>query len=351
LNPLVDASSIAAALPSKKKRKSKTEQDQIHDTTERAVFYNIFVPDVGKENALSIVREQLARKKISSLADSAPVYYTLIGNQNATRDIEQICVMLQQKCHLLRYAKEGDEGLTLESLHEYCQEHPRAIVTYIHDKGSFHSSERNDKLRHMLTRSVFSNECQQSQPDTCNICSARFAPLPHFHMAGNMWTAECSYIQNLIPPRQFATQMGELIDFVVAKNDTSHFPRPSNAQIRHQFPVGLERFALEHWSASHPSVKPCDVYPNPRFMGGYTNLPTIREFWKLKLQKASWIPFGPYSEYSSKGDWYCGKARLLEFEFLYGAKPPPDSFIWSYYGAPTKHCPEAIPRSDKSLLQ
>lgn len=36
---------------------------------------------------------------------------------------------------------------------------------------------------------------------------------------------------------------------------------------------GLGRYLAEHWMHSHPSVKPCDLYPGKEFTWGYFNIP------------------------------------------------------------------------------
>eukprot|EP00339_Tiarina_fusa_P023299 CAMPEP_0117038546 /NCGR_PEP_ID=MMETSP0472-20121206/27113_1 /TAXON_ID=693140 ORGANISM="Tiarina fusus, Strain LIS" /NCGR_SAMPLE_ID=MMETSP0472 /ASSEMBLY_ACC=CAM_ASM_000603 /LENGTH=368 /DNA_ID=CAMNT_0004748797 /DNA_START=128 /DNA_END=1233 /DNA_ORIENTATION=+ len=255
------------------------------DSQKRAIFYNIYVPNgENRERAIEIVKEQLQMKKDVSTVlndDSVPIHYTLIGdndnNNSTTEEIQKVC---GPNCHQLQYAKEGDEGLTLQSLFDYCTEHPDVQVTYLHNKGSFHPSERNENFREMLTKSVFSDECQigmnellvtQNDDDDdddkennnntpFNICGARFASFPHFHMAGNMWTAQCSYIRTLIPPKDFVSKMDELIDHVLFSTDKT-VPRPTFQQITGEFSVGRQRFAFEHWATSHPFVKPSDVYP------------------------------------------------------------------------------------------
>jgi hypothetical protein len=374
LPPADDPPSLSLWVPSRRKvskdlTTSISTTTILGDTTERAIFYNIFVPndDKNKQNALSIVQQQLSKKRSTPLIAQAPVYYTLIGNPNATEDIQRICAVKNDnnhghnnnhnngKCHQLRNVEQGDEGLTLQSLWEYCQtqNHTDHLVTYIHDKGSFHPSEPNDKLRIMLTKAVFSNECQTiNNNNKCNICAARFSAIPHYHMAGNMWTAKCRYVKHLIAPDRFASRMDDLVDYVLSHandtdtNTTTSIPQPTPFQIRLQFPLGLKRFSHEHWLGSHPSLQPCDVYPNPNYQNGYTNLPhPVYDKWKPRLQAAPWRSpqVGSTTTSFAKGDWFCGRARLVEFAFLYdNMRPPPDSFVWEYYGNATKDCPRPI---------
>jgi hypothetical protein len=320
------------------------------------VFYNIFVPEDDKQTALSIVQEQLAEKK-HSIIHSTPIYYTVIGG-NATDDIQRICIDLQQRCHLLRYAREGDESLTLESLYDYCRDHSEALVTYIHDKGSFHNHTNNAKLRRLGTKAVFSNECQNvhnnvtDEETACTSCSARFAPFPYAQHTGNMWTASCSYIQKLLPPRRFRIRMDSLVAHLIVKSETNpSIPRPTKQDIRLQYDIGTRRFAFEHWVASHPSIQPCDVYPNARYLYGYDNLPDQDSSWAEQLQTAPRPFLHDNFKAKNRTGWQCGQAKLLEFQFLYNNKiPPPESYVWSFYGQATSGCPTPINQSDYATV-
>jgi hypothetical protein len=319
------------------------------DSRRRAIFYNIYVPNgENRQRAIGIVEEQLQMKDSSTvLDDSVPIHYTLIGN-NSTDDIQKVC---GPNCHQLRYVKEGDEGLTLQSLFEYCTENPDVQVTYLHNKGSFHPSERNENFREMLTKSVMSDECQigmnqkeQNQENPFNICGARFASFPHFHMAGNMWTAQCSYIQELIPPKDFSQKMDTMLDYVFFSTDKS-VPRPTFQQITGEFSVGRQRFAFEHWATSHPWVKPCDVYPG-KYTHGYRDLPDRKlSHWSPRIGAAPRWSLSMFLKISMiRGEWFCGQARLYEFKHLYGLQPKDDSFIWGHYSKDYKGCPTPLDR-------
>jgi hypothetical protein len=311
---------------------------------QRTIFYNVFIPesDLYKQKALSIVREQLAEWKSSKFAQSMSVYYTVIGN-NATTEVQEICI--GPNCHLIQYVEQGEESLTLQSLFDYCTDQPDALVSYLHNKGSLHPTMKNKHFRKMLTTSVFSDECQQiTEPSSCSVCGARFSPFPHLHMAGNMWTAHCSYIQKLIPPKEFGDKMDSLMDFVMTAKEG--FPRPTFQQIQDEYFVGIKRFSSEHWVGSHPSVQPCDVYPG-KYLSGYIDVPNPNtEQWTPDLQVAPRFPVSIFEKRSAKGSWFCGQARLLEFQFLYGLRPPPTSFVWSFYTEAFKTCSLPLSRSE-----
>jgi hypothetical protein len=319
----------------------------------RAIFYNVFIPESAlyKQTALSTVREQLAEWKSSKFAQSSSssVYYTVIGN-NATKEVQELCegVGPNNNCHLLQYVEQGEETLTLKSLFDYCTDHPDALVSYLHNKGSLHPTMKNKHFRKLLTTAVFSDECQQtaySKFSSCSVCGARFSPFPHLHMAGNMWTAHCSYIQKLIPPKEFGDKMDSLMNFVMT-NPKEGVPRPTFQQIQDEYFVGIKRFSSEHWVGSHPFVQPCDVYPG-KYLSGYIDVPNPNtEEWTPDLQVAPRFPVSIFEKRSAKGSWFCGQSRLLEFQFLYGIRPPPTSFVWSFYTEAFKTCSVPLSRSE-----
>jgi hypothetical protein len=320
------------------------------DPRARAIFYNIYIPNAEKKHrAISIVKEQLAERRNSRLLDSADLFYVVIG-YNATDEIQEEC---GKNCHLLQFTDKGDEGLTLQALYDYCLDHPDTLVTYLHDKGSLHPTPKNRHFRTLLTKGSFSDSCQMignsDADNSCNICGARFSPFPHMHMAGNMWTAQCSYIQKLLPPNQFGEKMENLMGAVMQQAKGPSVPKPTFQQYQDEYFVGRNRFAMEHWLGSHPSVKPCDVYPG-EYLCGYIDLPKSTDVWNPSLQVAPRFPVSIFEKRSAKGSWFCGQARLLEFQYLYGERPPADSFVWSFYSEAFKTCPEPLNRTEHEQL-
>mmetsp|Transcript_11124 Transcript_11124/g.23028 ORF Transcript_11124/g.23028 Transcript_11124/m.23028 type:complete len:423 (-) Transcript_11124:111-1379(-) len=340
----------------------------------RAIFYNIYVPptqtpeDAGKrEYALGLVEEQLGYYSAASeFVQKSSIYYNVIGDTSATEAMERICqkTSSETSCQLLQAVPEGDEGLTLERVFDYCEDHPLAQVTYMHNKGSFHPTPENTAMRRMLTKAVFSDECQAMPIGECSVCASRFAPLPTTHFSGNVWTADCSYIQKLIRPSEFASKMDAMVDYAFALNDGSVFPMPNQKYIvdrPHDY--GTKRFAFEYWVGSHPQLKPCDVYPIQGYSYGYffrngTSIAVMGEDWEPLLQKAPWIPLVFFWDWSFC-EWFCGRGRLSQYKFLYHEYPGEDSFVWKYYEKPLKThikhlfyslfdkgCPNPVQKSD-----
>jgi len=359
--------------------------DQRRNNVERRIFYNIFVPRNNadqnskpgfkskRDYALGLVEEQLQYYGAASdFVRTTSIHYTLIGDINATEDVARICDEVTTEmssiidhCHLLQAVEHGDEGLTLESLYDYCGNHPQSQVTYLHNKGSFHPSLENTAMRRMLTKAVFSDACQAMPVDKCTVCAARFSPLPHIHMSGNMWTADCSYVNELIRPSEFSSKMEDMMNYSLALNDKSVFPMPHRTYFERPWDYGLERFSFEHWVGSHPKLKPCDVYPDSAYAYGFLNLnitatsipPRVvicdsggdcidstsstasntssESGWKPILRRVPWIPLENFWN-PSFNEWFCGRGRLAQYKFLYGMYPNADSFFWSYYEKPIK---------------
>jgi len=349
----------------------------------RTTFYNSYVPSdmEGRSRAMNIVRQQLGELKRSSIWNSSfhQLFYSVIGPTNITSEIENECNDDQNhsSCHVLQVVSKGDEAVTLQPLYDYCQTAPPdTLVTYIHDKGSYHPTKENDDLRTLGTNAVFSDECQtigmglgimvegeeknnvnndnnddsiSSSGRYCDACGARFSPFAYRQMTGNMWTATCSYIRKLHQPDRFAYKMENLMKHVfkyaIYPKD---IPKPTRHQRRKQWYTGTGRFALEHWITSHPTFRPCDVYPPIEFQYGYKNLPdsSTATSWIPVLRHAPRFPSTDLTltttKWSGNGTWHCGKGQLLEFQFLYGELPPKDNFIWSLYQEAFGTCHEPL---------
>jgi hypothetical protein len=308
----------------------------------RAIFYNIFIPTKKEDGSppdldyvFEIIREQVDEIKKSRLLQKTPIYYTLIGN-DLTSKIQDICSDL--KCRELRYVEQGDEVLTLQSLYDYCAEHPDTIVTYIHDKGSFHPEVYQDNQRVLQTKGALSDECQSIVKDQCNICSARFSPLPHFHTSGNMWTAHCSYIKKLHPPVEYKDRREEFFAYIYSPENTKVPPPKENGGPNDAF-LARGRYSMEHWAHGHPNVLPCDVYPG-YYTWEYPGLPDRKIPWKPKLHFGARYPLPEFDikQQAAHDPWFCGNGIFAEFDFFFHQVPPPNSWMWKYQENSTAFC-------------
>jgi hypothetical protein len=190
-----------------------------------------------------------------------------------------------EKCSLLLHKEEEDELDTLQELHKYCTNNPQDSVIYIHSKGSFHPKIENTLLRRLLTKAVFSDACTSFTTDdnSCNICSARFSPLPHWHAPGNMWMARCDYVHNLIAPKSFPEQVEKAVQGAVTHWRWKPIGEAS---------MGRGRYSSEHWVHTHPRVNPCDTYTPDNYVWGYSR--KLESDPKLERAKAPRFPRSKY---------------------------------------------------------
>jgi len=207
------------------------QHDGIEQTNSSAssipVFYNLFLAaENDSSRVLDIVSEQMALLR----PEHKPVYIQSIG----------VMKLSIPNTELLGYQMNGTEMITLRSLWGYCKRNPVEKVVYLHSQGSSRNTPENEDLRKFLTIGALSKECS-TLPDTCNVCSSRFSPLPQPHTSGNMWLAECDYVRRLIDPNLFEKLMDK-----ITSNCTSHGKENCD---------GRGRYSAEHWIHSHPTVK------------------------------------------------------------------------------------------------
>ena len=197
----------------------------------------------------------------------------------------------------------------------------RRIVIYLHSKGTYHSAGgRNDVWRRALTHAATHTSClaslhhhthhhtttttttmttenaststttaPSSHETLCNVCGLQFYPLWTNFYPGNMFAADCSYVRHLLDPlHEFPKQLANVVHHVnrsssyssssssrlssIPSSSSSSSPSsPSSSQFRwtHELynfsnpgNTGLDRYSSEHWIASHPLIRPCDIQGN-----------------------------------------------------------------------------------------
>lgn len=153
------------------------------------IFYNIFVPDTHLRKTKAIIMEQL--EEYRSQGASVTLLYTLIADGHADaidRFIRSNCKSPMTCTERARLSK-GNEEDTLQALWEYCSSETTfstneddTLVTYLHDKGSFHASLSNEGARKRGTRCALSCRHQmKAKPRMCNICTSLFQMIPQYH--------------------------------------------------------------------------------------------------------------------------------------------------------------------------
>ena len=204
-------------------------------------FYNLF----WSEAAPAIAEEQL------SLLSRSGVRIERLHVYGIGEDLRQLPQIEQWAAFPVQYdqlAPAGTESITLKGLHEFCKAQTaagkRAIVLYLHPKGSFHARGTNllyrKAMNHFVLRDPF--PCLQAlQSGRCDVCGMRYSREPHSHFPGNMWWADCAYVARLYAPD-------------APRRELAGVDLPESC-------VGVNRFAHEHWIGSHPLLRPCDCLP------------------------------------------------------------------------------------------
>ncbi len=183
-----------------------------------AFYYVTVGRDYEKIMDPGLKKRMHATKPLNELAKQ--FYYqnethrnTTYSNSNSTylnvtakpRDYTSLLHDNQLFLHLHNSIPAVDETLTLAYLYQFCHAHPKSIVLYFHDKGSFHGTLSNTYFRNFLDCYVLNPNCLDkllhSDLDTCGL---RFTPVPNMHYSGNFWWAKCSYVKTLVNPESMA---------------------------------------------------------------------------------------------------------------------------------------------------
>ena len=183
------------------------------------IFYNLYYPSPSSSpdnntelleintRIRRIMLEQMEQRR--SLESNSTVYITLIGrhernalNDNDDEELSFLRKQILQDCSPNCYIREsiqvGTEANTIQAMIDYCNKHNShdntgdndiidididdILVTYIHDKGSYHDTISNSIARYHTTKAAI--ECRLEmlqQPTKCNICTGKFNIIPQYH--------------------------------------------------------------------------------------------------------------------------------------------------------------------------
>jgi len=285
-------------------RQERRGEERKGDRDRIPVFYNLFVKH---KRDISRVTDIVSEQKALLQPYHKPFFIQSMG-----------AVQLNiSDAIFLEHRPKGTEILTLHSLWNFCRDNKQVEkVVYLHPKGSFHPSELNENLRKFLTAGALSEECA-SVDDACNVCSSRFSPLPNPHTPGNMWLARCDYIRQLIDPIDFEQDMNSFQSSCM-KRDTPWCD-------------GRGRHSAEHWVHSHPSVKPCDLYKNPKYVWNYEGVPPNGSLVDKELAPAPRFDLMQYilPDVCPLNGLFLDQ-RLYEYWELYGSNPDQSWWGWNY---------------------
>ena len=280
---------------------------------------------------------------------NAILYYNLIGKPFPPTKMQQFCLSLHPRlqCKLIGYYEQASESVTLQSIHDFCSAEKEDLrVTYIHSKGSYHHTEVNKNWRRELTNAVLHPQCLNPPDDACNVCGTSFFTRFAFMYPGNMWTAKCSYIQRLLPPKdggEYDVKKKEsIVNFLKMRLYGALDATLLDDRIDY---FGLGRYRLEHWIGSHPSILPCEMHKADVDLGdmvsGKVNATSDYE-WGMGPRREWVVPEIEGADDHLKSDeaaafkeYYLLAGNLLKWFTLYGSDgvPANDSWIWNYFPA------------------
>jgi hypothetical protein len=202
-------------------------------------FYHMYAPP---NFPTKLYREHLRQIYASEVFNVTSETYVVLAGRNlrAAKDV----LRGAERVSVIRELPSGDEGATLFPLWQHCRG-PGAggMVWYMHGKGSYHPSPRQELWRRVLTRDVLSNGCLQELKNGRDVCGMRFSPAPHAHFPGNFWLARCDYVARLPDLR---AQRGTLC---FAKKGEEYYRLAHNGPCEHAPMVGCGRFRFKHWIA------------------------------------------------------------------------------------------------------
>lgn len=213
--------------------------------------------------------------------------------------------------------------------------------------GTYHPSEMNDNWRRYMTTAAMSCIPYLSKETSqCNACGFNFNPIWTPAFFGNIWTAQCSYVNKLMPPKAFKEQADETADMAMLLMRQGRFTMnlltPYAEEAGH---LGRSRFADEHWVGSHPDLRPCDWAPYPHLMKWiHPSFERINQplSWSMAPRRSiqdDWIFLGGRNQKIRMVldvDWrsrefFLIRGTLWKWLVRYQQLPPEASYVWRWF--------------------
>ena len=270
--------------------------------------------------------------------------------------------------HMQHYESDTFEEVTLQRSHEYCQLHPNQSIIYVHNKGAYHPNPKNTRWRRYMTTAVTGKHCldsmemigsslenesllpqseklqsrkssvnlAKSKLRNCNVCGLVATAIPWIHFTGNFFTAQCSYLRNLLPPELYSQKLSKLVVPTILQKKEMGELTFGNFPYDDAY-IGLGRFANEHWIGSHPSVQMCDVTGNITIIDWKKQnhpLPTNEFIWSVFPHPDNdelVLPNPNRKQKKRLREYYHLAGNMLKWIILYNKIPDDSSWVWKYY--------------------
>ena len=82
------------------------------------------------------------------------------------------------------------------------------LFRFFNKVGTYHNTSHNEVWRKPLFEAAIHKDCIDPPDKSCNVCGLQFFPTWAHFMPGNFWTAQCSYINKLLPPCGISIRKG-----------------------------------------------------------------------------------------------------------------------------------------------
>lgn len=308
-----------------------------------AIFYHIYIPPnkgkKGVEQALDILREQIDQIGNVQSDTMMSVYFTTTGVAHvAKRTVEHACYENGVVCNWMGHWTEGQEEVTLTRLYTYCHSNPASTVSYLHTKGSYHTNKgRNHGWRFHLTKAALTC-AMKMKASSCNVCGLQFYPVWTTFFPGNMFSGSCEYINQLWAPHDFGTRLENVVADALESGTflwtLFNASNPGN--------LGLGRYAMEHWIASHPIVRPCEIVTKTPHLEAWYEKNATQVGVLSKAPQHGWLKDGWFRWNKTKvemlirsadahSEYFLLPGFLYKWRRLYSQIPPGDSWVWHWY--------------------
>jgi hypothetical protein len=154
-----------------------------------------------------------------------------------------------------------------------------------------------------------------------------------------MFTAKCSYIKKLLPPEEFERRMEDAIGLTLLARlrtnvkSTLFDDRPDR--------FGLDRYSVDHWVGSHPSIRPCDLSSDHDWEHWLTADRNDADFrWSMAPRPPLSSPFDMNFAVTNQTlarendrirEVFFLAGHLIQWYTLYHEAPGTESWVWSWF--------------------
>ncbi|GKY97073.1 hypothetical protein MPSEU_000665800 [Mayamaea pseudoterrestris] len=310
------------------------------------VFFDAFVPPNASKTEVhheaEIFNQLIMNLKRSarSTGRKSVLFYHAMRNAALKQSLSNYGTASKLQCLSLSHDNNQYEGETMRQLSMFCQENPTQTVTYIHSQtlDDMHTSSLAKKRRLMRHVAMAAMHCTSMPLEQCSACGLKFDAIPHPGFYGNMFSARCDYINQLLPPHIFVEKMESYVAEVLLQR----LVKKLNAGIQEAktSSLGLGKHALSRWIGSHPSFEPCDMtdqaltfwttknHTSNNFLYAVSRLRGRRDSWKFDASVGTEVMKDPSLRLR---EIHFLPGQLLLWQTLYNKLPDSSSGLYGWY--------------------